>query len=99
MAHRWLIFTLASAFLLGSQTLAQTAALVEPDIKTPFAAGNPSCSQPEKLSIPRRLVERAKLKARLVNILRESLYDDAKGIINVARDREIRTLASKLKDE
>jgi hypothetical protein len=29
--------------------------------------------------------------------LRDSLYDDAKGIVNIARENEIRKLASKLK--
>jgi len=42
------------------------------------------------------LVERAKLEARLVALWRESLYDDAKGIVNIERENEIRKLASKL---
>ena len=40
-------------------------------------------------------LERAKLKARLVTLLRESLYDDVKGIANIARGKEmIKKLAS-----
>jgi len=31
--------------------------------------------------------------------LRESLYDDAKGIVNIAREKEIKDLANKLKNE
>jgi hypothetical protein len=31
--------------------------------------------------------------------LRESLYDDAKGIVNIAREKEIKHLASKLKGD
>jgi len=29
--------------------------------------------------------------------LRESLYDDAKGIVNIAREKEIKKLANKLR--
>jgi hypothetical protein len=32
-------------------------------------------------------VEREKLKVQLVTLLRESLYDDAKGIVNIARGK------------
>ncbi len=35
------------------------------------------------LVIPRSALERAKLKLRLLNLLRDSLYDDAKGIVNM----------------
>jgi hypothetical protein len=42
------------------------------------------------------LGERARLKARLVALWRENPYDDAKGIVNIARENEIRKLASKL---
>jgi len=31
--------------------------------------------------------------------LRESLYDDAKGIVNIAREKEIKDLSNKLKNE
>jgi hypothetical protein len=41
-------------------------------------------------------VDRAKLKARLLTLLRDSLFDDAKGIVNIAREKEIRKLANKL---
>jgi hypothetical protein len=42
------------------------------------------------------LGERARLKARLVALWRENPYDDAEGIVNIARENEIRKLASKL---
>jgi hypothetical protein len=45
------------------------------------------------------LLEQAKLKARLAALLRESLYDDAKGIVNMPREKEIRKLASKLRSK
>jgi len=44
-------------------------------------------------------MERANVKARLAVFLRESLYDDANGIVNVAREKEIRKLANKLRSE
>jgi len=31
--------------------------------------------------------------------LRESLYDDAKGVVNIVREKEITDLANKLKNE
>lgn len=93
-----LAIALATAFS-DSQAVAQTAGLREPDLKTPFVGSNLTCSQPEKLSIPRPLIERAKIKARLVTVLRESLYDDAKGIVNIARENEIKKLVSKLRDD
>jgi hypothetical protein len=40
-------------------------------------------------------VDRAKLKARLATLLRDSLFDDTKGIVNIAREKEIRKLANK----
>lgn len=57
-----------------------------------------TCAQPpEVFHVPLVIAERAKIKARLINLLRESLFDDAKGIVNVAREKEIRKLADKLK--
>ena len=31
-------------------------------------------------------------------VVRDSLYDDAKGIVNIARENEIKKLANKLKN-
>jgi len=39
------------------------------------------------------------LKLKLSNLLRESLFDDTKGITNFAREKEIRKLANKLKSD
>ena len=67
------------------------------DEKTAFLRSSAQgCSQPERLVIPQAVASRAKLKARLVNLLRDSLYDDAKGIVNAAREKEIKKLAHKL---
>ena len=59
----------------------------------PATAGIPPT---EVLTIPHAVFERAKLKARLSTLLRESLYDDAAHKINAAREKEIRNLAKKL---
>jgi hypothetical protein len=58
-----------------------------------------SAQRSPALSTPRRMVALAKLKAQILNLLRESFHDDAKGIINVARDREILNPEQQLKDE
>ena len=62
--------------------------------------GNPlACSPAQKLQIPRSVARRAKIKAQLMNVLRESIFDDAKGIVNLAREREIKDLVSRLTKE
>jgi hypothetical protein len=57
-----------------------------------------ACSPQQTLRIPAPAAERAKVKARLITLLRESLFDDAKGIVNIAREKEIKKLVSKLKN-
>jgi len=86
--------------LLCVQAAAQTLRDPQPDFRSPFVGNALTCAQPQKLVISQRFAKRAKLKARLYNLLRESLYDDAKGVVNMAREKEIRHLASELnKDE
>lgn len=58
-----------------------------------------TCSQPHILAVPPQLVARARVKVKLLTLLRESLYDDARGVVNIAREKEIRKLANKLKNE
>jgi hypothetical protein len=88
---------LASA-LVGAQVLGQVSEGTEPDLANAFVGSPLACSQPtHTLYVPKPVAERAKLKARLLNLLRDSLYDDAKGIVNIARENEIKKLASKLK--
>jgi NhaP-type Na+/H+ or K+/H+ antiporter len=69
----------------------------EPDLKTAYVGSAVTCSQSYTIVVPRPLLERAKLKARLAALLRESLFDDAKGIVNMPREKEIRKLANKLR--
>ena len=85
--------------IAGAQVAGQLPGGSESDLKTPFVRSTLTCSQPPTIVVPRPLIERAKLKARLLTLLRESLYDDAKGIVNIARENEIRKLASKLRSD
>jgi len=87
-----------AATLAGAQVLGEVPGGPEPDLKNAFVGSPLACSQQSHtIYVPRPVAERAKLKARLLNLLRDSLYDDAKGIVNIARENEIRKLASKLK--
>lgn len=93
-----LTLALASA-LFTVQATAQALRDAQPDLAATFGGRALTCSEPQKLLIPKPFAERAKLKARLYNILRESLLDDAKGILNIAREKEIKDLANKLKND
>ena len=64
-----------------------------------FAGERPLACRVDSLHIPRNVFERAQKKARLINLLRESLYDDSAGIINPKRDDEIRKLLNDLRRE
>lgn len=85
----------------GQLTLAQVPAsqlaaesLVEP--KDSFGETPAACSEPQRLTIPKAAAKRAKVKAQLLNALRESIFDDAKGIVNLTRERQIKDLVSRL---
>jgi hypothetical protein len=81
------------------QAMGQAAGDLHPDFKTSFVGSTVTCSQPEKLTSPKSIAKRARLKADLPNLLRESIYDDSKGIVNPAREKEIANIADKLKKE
>jgi hypothetical protein len=85
--------------LAGAQVLSQISGDPGSDLKTPYVGSALTCSQPSTIVVPRPLLERAKLKARLLTLLHDSLYDDAKGIVNIEREKEIRKLANKLKSD
>jgi len=96
-----LAVALASA-LLCARALAQVQTAALPADATPFVGTTLVCSQPrpaEKIIVPSSHATRDTLRARLLNLLRESLYDDAKGIVNIAREREIKKLANKIRKE
>jgi hypothetical protein len=87
-----------AAALAGAQVLGQASGGPEPDLKNAFVGSPLTCSQQSHtIYVPRPVAERAKLKARLLNLLRDSLYDDARGIVNTARESEIKKLANKLR--
>jgi hypothetical protein len=96
-------FTLLSLMLASVLVCAQDMTQVwrEPpfDPKSALTADALTCSQSERIVVPVAVAKRAKLKARLVNLLRESLFDDAKGVVNASREREIRKLANQLKND
>jgi len=85
--------------LAGAQVFSQVSGGPGSDLKTPYVGSALTCSQTSTIVVPRPLLERAKLKARLVTLLRDSLYDDARGIVNIEREKEIRKLANKLKSD
>ena len=57
-----------------------------------------TCSE-TNLVIPHATYERAKLKAEMINLLRASLEDDAKSIVNIEREKRIRKIANDLRKE
>ena len=69
--------------------------------KASFSGSSLACSSPqtERFKVPAAIATRAKLKARLLNLLHLSLSDDAKGIVNPSREKEIADLAGKLKKD
>jgi hypothetical protein len=87
---------LVSAFA-GAQVLGQASGGSDSDLQNAFSGSSLTCSEPGRIVVPLRLAERARLKVRLVNLLRLSLFDDAKGIVNIEREKEIKQLANKLK--
>jgi hypothetical protein len=89
---------LASA-LTGAQILGEEPGGADPDLKNAFVGSVLTCSQIHTIYVPQTVAGRTKLKVRLLNLLRDSIYDDAKGIVNIARENEIRKLANKLRSE
>jgi hypothetical protein len=91
-----LLLVILAPAILSAQVLDQVPGGSEPDLKTPLVRSALTCSQTTTIAGPMALAERARLKAQLVALLRESLYDDANGIVNIAREKEIKKLANKL---
>ena len=83
--------------LAGAQVQGPVSGGPDPDLKNAFVGSALTCSQSHTIFVPKPIAERAKVKARLLNLLRDSLYDDAKGVVNIARENEIRKLANKLR--
>ena len=90
------VVALASGFA-GAQDLGMIPRESHFDSSAAVVGSALTCTPPQVLRVPAPVAERAKLKAHLIALLRESIFDDAKGIVNVAREREIKKLADKLK--
>jgi hypothetical protein len=96
------VLALASLDLcVNAQTSKLSAEMPDGDLRASFVGSTVTCSQPydqpSHIRVPQPLVEKVKLKARLVALLRDSLYDDANGVVNIAREKEIKKLANKLR--
>ena len=94
-----LLSVVLGSALAGAQVLSQVSGGPGSDLKTPYVGSALTCSQLSTIVVPRPLLERAKLKARLLTLLHDSLFDDARGIVNIEREKEIRKLANKLKSD
>jgi hypothetical protein len=93
-----LLFVILSSALAGAQ-LGQTSQPVEPNFSNAFTGSAVSCTRQDTFVVPPQVVEKARVKARLLVLLHQSLVDDANGIVNIVRENEIRKLVSKLKHE
>ncbi len=87
-----------AAAIAGAQ-MGATSREAEPNFENAVVGSTLTCSQPHTLVVPPQLVARARVKVKLLTLLRESLYDDARGVVNIAQEKEIRKLANKLKSE
>lgn len=93
-----LLAALAFAFICAHVS-GQASKASYPGIQNSLVGSTLACSQTSTaptIRVPLPLVDRAKLKARLATLLRDSLFDDAKGVVNIAREKEIKKLANKL---
>jgi hypothetical protein len=88
------------AFAISAQTSGQLSQASDLDLQASFVRSTLTCSQtPATIRVSPPLVARAKVKARLLAVLRDRPYDDAKGIVNIAREKEIKKLANKISGE
>ena len=96
----FLLLPVVLASALASAQMGAVSGQPKPDIQNAFVGSSLTCSQTQSHTfvVPAPLLEKARIKARLLVLLRDSLYDDAKGIVNIARENEIKKLANKLKN-
>ena len=94
----FVVLALAAAFA-RAQSVGEVPIRALNDLTAPVVGSALTCSQPpqEKISVLAAVIAHARLKARLINLLHLSLLDDANGILNIEREKEIRKLANKLK--
>jgi hypothetical protein len=94
-----LLLVIFSSAVVGAQVVKPSTQPAEPDFSNALTGSALSCTRQDTFVVPPQLVERARVKARLLVLLRQSLFDDANGIVNIARENEIKKLANKLKNE
>ena len=92
-------FVLSSAIASAQMGSTPRPVHSQPDFPNAVTGGALTCTQARTFVVPYRLLEKARLKARLLILLRDSLFDDASGIVNIAREKEIKQLADKLRNE
>ena len=98
-----LLAVLALTFA-SARAMSQNTKTMNLGVQSGLAGSTLICTQPNTstetgIRVPLPLMERAKTKARLAALLRQSLFDDANGIVNIAREKEIRKLVNKLRHE
>ena len=81
----FLVLPFVLAATIASAQMGSVSSEPEPNFKDAVVGSPLICSQPHTLVIPSRLLEKARVKARLLTLLRESLFDDASGFLNIAR--------------
>ena len=82
---------------IASAQMDQVSHAAEPNFENAVVGSTLTCSQPHTLVVPSQLLQKARLEARLLILLRDSLYDDARGVVNIEREKEIKKLANKLR--
>jgi hypothetical protein len=87
-----------SAAVAGAQ-VGQASRKSESNISNAISGSALSCSQPHTFAVPPSPVQNGRPKARLLVLLRDSLYDDASGVVNIAREQGIKKLANRLRNE
>jgi hypothetical protein len=94
----FLLLIVLSSAVAGAQ-MGKVPQPAEPNFSNALTGSAVSCTRSDTFVVPAPLAESAKVKARLLVLLRQSLSDDANGIVNIARESEIKKLANKLKHE
>ena len=96
----WVCLVVAACTVGNAQDRAERLSILQPEIQQPEVAEPSACSeQPQVIRVPQAIVKRAKVKARLLNLLHASLLDDAKGLVNAAQEKEIRKLANEIRKD
>ncbi len=94
-----LLSLIVTAAFAGAQ-VGEDSRAPEPNLTNAVPGSALTCSPPRRtFVVPERLVPRARLKAKLLVLLGDSLFDDTRGVVNITREKEIKKLANKLRNE